>query len=253
MAVEPVARPFGLGTEIGSIMLTAATNLAVNRVLPGSAYVPASLGAAGSLTWFARRGGAAWSDMGMAPSNIRRGLRLGLLVSVPVAAVVPLGIALPATRRFFIDERLRHTERREILYETLVRIPFGTALAEEILFRGALSGTFRLRRSRVASEVMSGAMFGLWHVLPTIDRLGRNPAGRRVSGSFRVLAATLGGGVLMTAAAGFGLARLRDRTGSLAAPAVVHGALNSLAYLGSVWISRASRQQPAPLGPAWVI
>jgi hypothetical protein len=29
------------------------------------------------------------------------------------------------------------------------------------------------------------AMFGLWHVLPTIDRLGRNPVGRRVSGSFR--------------------------------------------------------------------
>jgi membrane protease YdiL (CAAX protease family) len=38
----------------------------------------------------------------------------------------------------------------------------------------------------------------------------------------------------MTAAAGFGLARLRDRSGSLAGPVVVHGALNTLAYLGSV-------------------
>jgi uncharacterized protein len=250
MAVEPVARPLGFGTEFGSIILTAATNVAVNRMLPGSAYVPASLGSTGLLTWFARRGGAGWSDMGMAPSNIGRGVRLGLLVSVPVAAVVSLGIALPPARRFFIDERVRHTDRREILYETLVRIPFGTALAEEILFRGALSGTFRLRRSRVASEVMSGAMFGLWHVLPTIDRLGRNPVGRRVSGSSRVLAATLGGVGLLTAAAGFGLARLRDRTGSLVAPVVVHGALNTLAYLGSVWISRDSRQQPALLGPA---
>jgi membrane protease YdiL (CAAX protease family) len=54
----------------------------------------------------------------------------------------------------------------------------------------------------------------------------------------------------MTAAAGFGLARLRDRTGGLVAPVMVHGALNTLAYLGSVWISRDPRQQPTLLGPA---
>jgi membrane protease YdiL (CAAX protease family) len=195
MAVEPVARPLGFGTEFGAIILTAATNVAVNRMLPGSAYVPASLGSAGLLTWFARRGGAGWSDMGMAPSNIGRGLCLGLLVSVPVAAVVSLGITLPPARRSFIDERVRHTDRREILYETLVRIPFGTALAEEILFRGALSGTFRLRRCRLASEVMAVRCSGCGTSSPrSIDSAETRSGGgcRGAPGSWQRLSVGLG-------------------------------------------------------------
>ena len=54
---------------------------------------------------------------------------------------------VPATRGFFQDERARGGGARHVLFETLVRIPLGTALPEEVIFRGSLLGLFTQRHS----------------------------------------------------------------------------------------------------------
>jgi membrane protease YdiL (CAAX protease family) len=224
--------------EVAAVSLTAAANLAVNRV-PPLAYVPANLGAAGALTWFARRLGASWSDMGMDRHRLGTGVRWGLAAAIPIAGAIALGVAIPATRRFFVDERAEAAGPREVLHQTLVRIPLGTALAEEVLFRGALLGILERRRSRAVADAWSGVLFGLSHILPTIDRLNGTHA-ETVGNERHARAGAVLGVVLATMAAGYGLAWLRDRSGSLAAPVIAHAALNDLAFLAA-WVASRER------------
>jgi uncharacterized protein len=235
---------------VAAVSLTAAANVLVNRV-PMRAYLPANLGAAALLTWFARRQGASWSDMGMDPGRLGTGVRWGAAASIPIAGAVGLGVALPASRRLFIDEEMEEASPGELLYHTLIRIPVGTAFAEEILFRGALLGIFERRRSRRVADAASGVLFGLWHVVPTIDRIRRGSASGVISES-RPSVAAVGGVVLVTMAAGYGLAWLRDRSGSIAAPVVAHAALNGLALLGAWAVSRrrTQRSEVGRSGPA---
>ncbi len=140
-----------------------------------------------------------------------------------------LGAVVPATRGFFQDERARGGGTRHVLFETLVRIPLGTALPEEVIFRGSLLGLFTQRHSPAVAASMSSILFGAWHVLPTLRTLPLNPAGARAKRTGGAVLAA----VTSTALAGYGLAWLRFRSGSLAAPAVAHAALNAAAYLAA--------------------
>ena len=67
--------------------------------------MPANLAVAGLSVLAGRRWGVPAADMGLARDRVVRGLRVGLAASAPVVAVVVLGALLPATRRFFLDER----------------------------------------------------------------------------------------------------------------------------------------------------
>jgi membrane protease YdiL (CAAX protease family) len=112
---------------------------------------------------------------------------------------------------------------REAAFETLVRVPFETALAEELIFRGALLGIALDLRSPARAIAFSSLAFGLWHVPPT--RQSFDPS--------------TGAIIIATTAAGVGFALLRLRAKSVAAPIVVHAALNMAAYAG-VWLTARS-------------
>jgi hypothetical protein len=96
--------------------------------------------------------------------------------------VIALAVALPATRSYFLDQRAIGGGTGHLLYEVLVRIPFGTALAEEVVFRGSLLGLFLQRHSRTTATAMTSVLFGFWHVVPTLDTLPMNPAGSLTDG-----------------------------------------------------------------------
>jgi membrane protease YdiL (CAAX protease family) len=80
---------------------------------------------------------------------------------------------------------------------------------------------------------MSSILIGLCHVLPTLRTLPLNPAGARAHGNPKRTAVAVLAAVTSTALAGYGLARLRLRSSSLAAPAVAHASLNATAYLAT--------------------
>jgi uncharacterized protein len=223
----------GVGAEIAASAATLAYNVAISRPIPGIGYVLANAGAAALSVSAARNLGVSWADMGMCPDRLRPGIRIGLTTALPAAAVVGLGAVVPATRGFFQDERARGGGTRHVLFETLVRIPLGTALPEEVIFRGSLLGLFTQRHSPAAATSMSSILFGLWHVLPTLRTLPLNPAGARVHGNPKRTGGAVLAAVTSTALAGYGLAWLRFRSGSLAAPAVAHAALNAAAYLAA--------------------
>jgi len=206
-------------------------NLAVHRLLPAPADAALNLATGAGLTALAGRAGCSRADLGIDAADAGRGLGVGLGAAVVAGGVVVAAAALPATRELFRDRRLSGVGRAEAAYQVAVRIPLATALAEELMFRGALLALFRRRRSTAAAVVWTSLLFGAWHVLPTIDDHPGNPAGDLVAdpGHRRRLAVLVT--TASTAGAGAGFAWLRLRSGSVLAPALAHAALNASAYL----------------------
>jgi len=237
IAADPTAR-----AELVAAAALTTWNAAVNRVVPSPAYVPANLAAAGLAVAAARRSRVPLADLGMRRDRAGRGLRVGLAASVPVVAVVAAGAALPATRRWFLDERATAEGTGQALYHTLVRIPLGTAVAEEAIFRGALLGLLLQRGSRARAVAVSSVLFGCWHVLPTLDTLTLNPVGAVVGDD----PARTGGAVLAavaaTTAAGLGFSWLRLRGDSVLAPMVAHAAVNGSAFVAARLVGRSARR-----------
>lgn len=233
-------------SESVAVAVAALLNVLLNRVVPRAAVVPTTLAGAGLITLVARRGGVPWSEMGLAPASAGRGVRWGLSAALPVAAGGLAVAAVPEARRILADRRVMEASRGDLVYHLALRIPLATALAEEVVFRGALRSLFRRRRSPAAAELLTAALFGLWHVLPTLDQLRTHPERRAVAGREWILVA---GVVMVTGAGSFALGWLRDRSRSLVAPILVHAAANVSSF-GAGWAGRfsASRRR-GPVGP----
>jgi uncharacterized protein len=220
------------GIALGVVLGAAVTwNLAANLWLPWALYVPGNLLVAAILVGVAVKiGGCRWSDLGLDRHELRRGLAYGAVVALSVTVVLALGAALPATRGLFQDRRAAGISTAVLLYVVLVRVPFGTVVVEETLFRGVLLGLGFRRWSHMTAVTVSCLAFGLWHVLPARHVTSFNPvfadlAGGQLGRVYGVVVAVAG-----TAVAGLVLCWLRLRSRSLLAPALVHATVNGLGY-----------------------
>ena len=212
------------------IVLAAHNNVIVTH-LPGypASYVPVNVAAAGLLLAAARAAGLSWSDLGLAPRRLGTGVRWGGVCFAVVAVAYTAALAVPGTRPLMEDARVTGLDSGEIAYAALVRIPLGTVLWEEVAFRGVLLAAFiRLMPVRWA-VVASAAVFGAWHVRPTLSAIAVNNLvhGPLLTGLLVLLAC------LAAVLAGVVFAVLRLRTGSLLAPALLHVATNSLGTIAA--------------------
>ena len=210
--------------------LVTAHNWMSNRRIPAPLYVPANVAVAGALIGLGRWGGAGWEDLGLGRQQLRSGLAAAATVGAVASTVVTRAAASPRAGRWFADDRALLLSPRAATYEALIRIPLGTALAEELTFRGALLGLSLRHRPWPASVAWTSAAFGLWHILPTIDTLPKHTMGRDALERGRSNHA-VGFAVASTTAAGAGLALLRWATGSVVTPVAVHAVVNATALL----------------------
>jgi membrane protease YdiL (CAAX protease family) len=190
--------------------------------------------------------------MGLEPRSAERGLRAGVFIGLPVAALIAAAAFFPLTRKFFEDEGLTiaRSELSEILHELAVRMPLATAAGEELIFRSALEGVFGVRRSAPEAVVASTLMFGAWHALPTLAHLRAYPGARAPRHSSPVTrAVVVAAHCGVTAAAGLALSGLRRWTGSILTPVIVHYAINGGAFAGS-WLAAARRRSSEGPGTA---
>lgn len=211
----------------------AAYNNVANKWAPfnGAAYVPANLLAAAALLAVA-----------VGPLELRlrtlglEGVTIGdALVGVGIGASIG-GAVLVVGRvrpRLVADRRVSGLRGRALAYQTLIRVPLGTALLEELAFRGVLFAAWRSEGELVA-YVVSSAVFGLWHVAPAATMVRVNAPGATRTTVARVVAGT----VVLTTFLGGALVWLRLETGSLAAPFAAHAAVNSLATLAGALAGR---------------
>jgi uncharacterized protein len=189
------------------------------------------------LLWLARLAGLSWAELGLGPGTWRPGAKWAGAVIGIAALVIAVGAALPLTRDAFRDSRY-DLPWPDALLTAFVLIPVGTVLLEEVAFRGVLWGLLRRLGGTVLATAASSALFGLWHILPSLGLATDNEAvGSAVGKGSSAQDLTVLGTVLFTAASGVVLCELRRRSGSLLAPAGLHWAVNGLSVLASaaVW------------------
>jgi membrane protease YdiL (CAAX protease family) len=219
--------------ELGAAAAVIAYGVLINRVVPGELYVPVNLAAGCAAVAAAHALGADWRDLGLARDRMKAGLKLGGITLIPIAAAVAVGLAIPWTREFFRDTTIAGASTAEATYTLLLRIPFGTAMAEELIFRGALLGLFMQRHRPWVAALLSSLVFGVWHVLPTLSSLGDKPGVSAAQDNPLLQVGAVAFVVLATGVAGMFFSWLRLRSGSILAPWLTHTGFNAIGYLGS--------------------
>jgi uncharacterized protein len=160
---------------------------------------------------------------------------LSAAIGLVLGAVLVSPLFLIAGSRWakkIADQRVAHLAGGGLLYQTLVRIPLGTALLEEVAFRGVLFASWR-PQSLGGAAVISSVAFGLWHISPTINMVRENRPNASTSTYVRAIA-----GAIVFTAVGFAFILLREITDSLVAPLFLHATVNSLATVASVMAHR---------------
>jgi len=234
-------------TTTTALAIVLATLVVLNiwvHVGPRQAHVVSGPIAALVLLAVTRAAGLSWDELGLARSHLLRGAAYGGLAAAAIAAVYVVGMAIPLTRRFFLDTRYQ-MPMRSAAFMSLVTIPLATVVFEEVAFRSVLWGLVASDRGPATATIVTSGLFGLWHVLPALDVTRSSTAiGSSEAASRRRLVLTVLGTVIFTAAAGVVFAELRRRSGSVVAPLVFHWATNGLAV-----IAAARAWQPSPPRP----
>lgn len=219
------------------LSLLVAANVARIFGPAGTGLVLGPVAAIGLLL-LARRWGLSWDDLGLSRRTWARGLAYATGAVVAVAAVYAIGAALPLTRTAFLDVRY-HMSTGSALLTALVIIPLGTVLLEEIAFRGVLLGLITRHGGIRWGLGFSSALFGAWHILPSLGLAAVNPALAQIFGGGATVLVVLAA-VVFTGLAGWLLGELRRRSGSLLAAAGLHWAVNGVGVLVATVIYAAS-------------
>lgn len=235
-ADAPKLRPIHAWIDVAVVVVVlVATNLIAHFTTPWASIATVPI-AAVVLVALTRRRGLDWAELGLSPRHWRKGSLYALAAAGVVVAVVAIGVALPFTRQFFLNNRYATVSGAVVA--SMIVIPLQTVIPEELAFRGVLQGT--LGRVWGARGVFAAGslLFGLWHIASSLGLtsgntglthlLGGGPAGQIVG---------ILGAVAATAAAGFVFTWLRSRSGSLLAPIALHWSLNGVGALAAavVW------------------
>jgi uncharacterized protein len=203
-----------------------------NLVLGERWYVARNLVLAAILLAVAARLGFDRGELGLAGGRLRAGLVWGAWAVTAVAIALVVAVALhervPAIGLLLADDRAA-LPPAALAFHTLVRIPLGTAVFEEVAFRGVLLAAAARSTTWWRAILGTSAVFGIWHVPPTIVALQVNDVA--VVGAEGVGAIV--GAVVVTTVAGIAFCWLRWRSGSLLAPTLAHWATNALGLLAA--------------------
>jgi membrane protease YdiL (CAAX protease family) len=229
-----------LGSDAGSAVTCCAVLAAYNNLLAVRPwhrrwYPLVNAAATAAVLAAAAASGLTATDIGLGCGRLRHGLRLGGRLAAAAAGGWLLAAALPATRPALRDHRITALRGRQIAYQLLVRIPAGTVVWEETAFRGVLQAALLRVLPQAPAIAVASGVFGIWHIRPTIEALRINwPTADR-----RATVAAVTAAVAATTAGGAVLSALRVRSGSLAAPILLHLAINCAGALAA-WSTTAT-------------
>jgi membrane protease YdiL (CAAX protease family) len=202
-------------------------------------YVRVNLCATGAALAAAMLSGLTQADLGFGRGRWLPG-RAAFRLAATIAAGWVIIAVVPAARPLLGDKRITSLDGRAAAYQALIRIPVGTALWEELAFRGVLQAALRRVMPRATAIAVTSCVFGVWHIRPTLQAMRVNglapSGGRAAAGVTAAVATTTAGGVLFS--------WLRERSGSLAAPILLHVATNSGGLVTALAVAAAD-----PAGP----
>jgi uncharacterized protein len=206
-------------------------------------YVRLNVGATGAALAAATLSGLTPADLGLGQGRWLPG-RLGCGLAAGAGAAWLLIAAVPATRPLLGDQRAAGLDGRDVAYQTLIRIPVGTALWEETAFRGVLQAALRRVLPDTAAIAVTSGVFGIWHIRPTLQALRANG----LAGDRRRAIVGVGTAVTATAGSGVLLSWLRARSGRLADTVLLHAVVNSGGLLAAHAVASLGQKGKPPEG-----
>jgi len=224
---------------IAVVVLMLMINVAANKAIQ-SYYLFWTLGGSVVVLALGLLDGCTWGDLGLAPSTWISGAIWGAGLMAIVFAVYAIGSTWRRTREAFRDNNIAGLSLPRLFWQALVELPFGTVLFEEIAFRAVLWAMLARRYGVGWATVLSALLFGLWHILPSLDLHLRNQRIGEVGGN-RARIIAIVGSVITTAIGGFVFSLLRIGTGSLLPPMGLHWSTNGWGYL---FARRVSGREP---------
>ena len=162
----------------------------------------------------------AGAPLGLAPPSLHRGFHLGAAVAGTVAVGVAASTAVPRVRAAMATRDLPTHPARWLGLE----IPLGTVWSEETAFRGALATVAAQAFGPTAGRALQALTFGLTHIPDARD------TGEPVVGT-----------VAVTALAGWVLALLNERSGSVLAAMLAHLAVNEAGAVSALAVQAFAR------------
>jgi uncharacterized protein len=184
------------------------------------------------IAWGSR---ASPADLGLAWRDAGAGLLYGAGAFGLVLLVLVVAGVIPATNGFLHDSRADISGGR-LRYELGVSLVLLTAIPEEFAFRGVLLGSGLRLWGPWRASLITSALFGLWHIAPTLHTMSDNHIFRGASGSIGGQVLLVLGSIAVTFAAGLVFCWLRLRSRSLIAPVIAHAATDGLA-LAVAWFA----------------
>ena len=194
---------------------------------PGYVYLSVGLLTA-ALALIAWTAGATAADLGLGRTDLAAGVRYGAGAFGLVLLVLVVAAVIPATNGFLHDSRAQISGGR-LLFELFVSIVLLTAIPEEFAFRGVLLGSALRLWGPWRASLVTSALFGLWHILPTLHTMSDNRVFAGAAGTVAGQVLVVLGSVAVTFVAGLAFCWLRLRSRSLIAPIMAHAATNGLA------------------------
>jgi len=160
------------------------------------------------------------APLGLRPPRLWVGLRLGSAAAVAAVTAIAATTSVPVVRLSMFERELPASVPGWLV----LRIPVGTVWAEEAAFRAALATVGSGAFGKSGGRLLQAAAFGLFHI-----------ADARATGE-PVLAT-----VLVTGIGGWLFGWLADRSGSLAAPLLVHLGINEAGAVAALAAQRRLR------------
>ncbi len=157
------------------------------------------------------------ASLGLRPPTLWAGLRWGVTAAVPVLITVASATNIPPVREGMSGRKVPVPAGRWLL----LGIPIGTVWMEEAAYRAALGTVAERAFGGSGGRLFAAAAFGVSHV----------PDARETGES--VIAT-----VLVTGVAGWIFGWLYTKSGSLAAPMLVHLAVNEAGAVAALAVQR---------------
>lgn len=240
--------PESLAQEISLIALIILYSTVLAKLVPEKYHIALNAVIAMLAIIIGFGFGLSAEQMGVALSTITSGIFIALIATVLICIVTIILALIPPLRRFFIGDNLSHASGKLIAFEATIRIPFSTALIEEILFRGVLLGLLLAHNSQLYALIISSVLFGLWHIFPTIKTIEQNKTTKKIVGKSKAkTSAGVLATVITTTIAGFIFGLLRIFAGSIIAPWLVHWSINASGILGIYVAKKATHYKNTKL------
>ena len=195
------------------------------------------------LVFGSRVAGLSLSEMAL--TNWLTGLIWALACIGVVTIAMTVGVAVPRLHPLFADERVVNTSGVQVAHKSLIEVPLGTVLLEEIVFRSVLLGMLTSMFNTAVGVVGSAFLFGLWHILPALEMHGSHSLTSQLGSGWRAKLATVAVTILATGGAGLVFAMLVVLSGSVLAPMGLHWATNGPGSIAAWLVGRRQAHRAA--------